>query len=103
MLEKTKILTTDRARRQTPASCGGHDVEVLQNGCFEKYLGRKFSVDDFHTTELTNRISMGWAVFFKFKGALCNKYIAIKYRMALFVSCVTPCVLHACGTWAMTS
>ena len=46
---------------------------------------------------------MGWAVFFKFKGALCNKYIAIKYRMALFVSCVTPCVLYACGTWTMTS
>ena len=100
---KTKILTTDRARRQTPASCGGHDVEVLQNGCFEKYLGRKFSVDDFHTTELTNRLSMGWAVFFKFKGALCNKYFAIKDRMALFVSCVTPCVLYACGTWTMTS
>ena len=99
---KTKILTTDSAHRQNPASCGGHDVEVLQENGSEKYLGRKFSVDDFHITEFNHRISMGWAAFFKFKNALCNRYVAIKDRMALFVSCVSPCVLYACGTWTLT-
>ena len=99
---KTKILTTDCASRHSPASCGGHNVEVLKEGGHEKYLGRKLSVDEYHSTELDNRISMGWAAFFKFKGVLCNKYIAIKDRMALFVSCVEPCILYACGTWTMT-
>ena len=45
---------------------------------------------------------MGWAAFFKFKGALCNRYVPIHDRIALFISCITPCVLYACGTWTMT-
>ena len=99
---KTKILTTKCESRQTPASCGDQNVDVLQDGESEKYLGRKLSVDDFHTIEFNNRLSMGWAAFFKFKGALCNRYVPVHDRLALFISCITPCVLYACGTWTMT-
>ena len=76
---------------------------MLQEGESEKYLGRKLSVDNFHDAELDNRLAMGWAAFFKLKGALCNRQIPLKDRLRLFESTVTPCVLYACGTWTMTS
>ena len=100
---KTKVLSTDPSFRRSPISCGGIDVQVLQNGETEKYLGSKFSVEDFRQAELSNRLAMGWAAFFKLKGALCDRQIPIKDRMKLFESSVTPCVLYACGCWTMTS
>ena len=75
----------------------------LQTGESEKYLGRKLSVDEHHHAELKNRLAMGWAAFFKLKGALCNRQIPIKDRIALFEASVSPCVLYACGSWTMTT
>ena len=98
---KTKILTNESTSRQTPVSCGGQDVHILQEGESEKYLGRKLSIDEFHNTELDNRLAMGWASFFKLKGALCNRQVPLKDRLKLFESSVTPCVLYACGAWTM--
>ena len=100
---KTKVLATDPDSRQTPISCAGNDVHVLQTGESEKYLGRKLSVDEYHHVELKNRLAMGWAAFFKLKGALCNRQIPIKDRIALFEASVSPCVLYACGSWTMTT
>ena len=99
---KTKILITDPAARQSPISCGGCDVQVLQDGESEKYLGQELSVDDYNFVEFKNRLSMGWATFFKMKGALCNRLVPLRDRLKLFDSCVTPCILYACGTWTMT-
>ena len=100
---KTKILITDRSMRRSPISCGGTEVQVLQEGETEKYLGRKLSVDEFREAELDNRLAMGWAAFFKLKGALCDRQVPIRDRMKLFESSVAPCVLYACGTWTMTA
>jgi len=100
---KTKILTTDLASRENAVTCAGQHVQILKDGEWEKYLGRKVSVDEFHATELQNRIAMGWGSFFKLKGALCNTKIPIKSRIALFDSSVTPCVLYACATWTMNT
>ena len=47
-------------------------------------------------------MALGWASFFKLKGALCNRRIPLQSRLKLFESCVTPCVTYACGTWTMT-
>ena len=90
-------------RLQSPVSCAGKDVQVLQEGESEKYLGRKLSIDEYHNTELDNRLASGWGAFFKLKGALCNRNVPLKDRIALFESSVTPCVLYACGTWTMTT
>jgi hypothetical protein len=100
---KTKVFVTSPADRQTPISCAGFDVAVLQEGDSEKYLGRKLSVDDYHHAEFKNRLAMGWAAFFKLKEALCNRHVPIKDRIALLQSSVAPCVLYACGTWTMTA
>jgi hypothetical protein len=100
---KTKVLVTDALARHSPISCPGFDVEVLQEGGSEKYLGRKLSVDDFRNVEFKNRVAMGWASFFKLKGALCNRHVPIRHRIALLESSVSPCILYACGTWTMTA
>ena len=96
-------MTTDPMARKSPLDCDGHDVQVLQEGESEKYLGRKLSVDDFHTCELDHRLATGWASFFKFKGTLCNKGIPLSSRVALFEAVVSPCILYACGTWVLTA
>ena len=100
---KTKVMATDPAARESPLKCGELAVQVLQAGESEKYLGRKLSVDDYHACELNHRLATGWAAFFKFKGALCNKGIPLSDRAALFEAVVTPCVLYACGTWVLTA
>ena len=98
---KTKAMTTDVGARDGPLMCGEHAVQVLQQGQSEKYLGRKLSLDNFHTCELQHRVASGWAAFSKFKGALCNRRIPLSSRIALFEAVVTPCVLYACSTWVL--
>ena len=100
---KTKIMTTDASSRKSALKCGEHIVEVLQNGDSEKYLGRKLSLDNFHSCEVSHRLACGWAAFFKYKGALCNRGIPLSYRVSLFEAVVTPCILYACGTWCLTA
>ena len=66
------------------------------------YLGRKLAINHYHATELSNRIASGWAAFFKFKAALCDRQLPSKDRVKLFEATVTPCVLYGCATWTMT-
>ena len=40
---------------------GTTSIEVLKEGVAERYLGRKLTLDNYHATELANRISAGWA------------------------------------------
>ena len=56
---KTKVFANCHVCRQSPLSCGTFDVQILQAGESEKYLGRMFSIDDYHKVELDHRLSMG--------------------------------------------
>ena len=38
----------------------------------------------------------------KLKCVLCNQRLPLRDRLRLFESCVSPCVLYACGTWTLT-
>ena len=62
-VSKTKIMAHIETSRQSPVSCAGKDVQVLQEAESEKYLGRKPSIDEYHNTELDNRLASGWGVF----------------------------------------
>ena len=81
---------------------GDSAVEVLNNKCAERYLGRLFSVDNFHEKEIENRIAAGWASFTKFKSELCCKNISLNKRIMLFDSVVTPRVLYGAAAWTLT-
>ena len=99
---KTKVLTNATTKRPSEIDCGGQVVEVLDGGAAERYLGRQLAVEDYHATELTNRVDAGWRAFFKFKDVLCNRRCPVKSRLRLFESVVTPCVMYASGAWTMT-
>ena len=85
------------------SKCMGENVRIASDSDAERYLGRKLAMTRFHETELLNRVSSGWASFFSYKAALCNRSVPLKDRVRLFDAVVTPCVLYASGTWAMTA
>ena len=99
---KTKVLTNTALPRPTSIKCADNLVGVLAPEESERYLGRKLSISDYHTTEMKNRLASGWAAFFKFKVPLCNRKLCFKDRIKLFDSVVTPCVLYGCGAWTLT-
>ena len=97
---KTKVMTNATIRK--PLCCEGAIFDVLEPNASERYLGRQLSMQEYHRTELVNRIKCGWKAFFKFKDALCNRSLPLRNRMKLFGAVVTPSVLYASGTWTMT-
>ena len=60
----------------TELKCRGHAIKIMAASESEKYLGRKFAVNDYHGIELDNRIASAWASFFKNKAVLCNRKLA---------------------------
>ena len=100
---KTVILTNCHAKRPRTIRCGTADVNVLPRGGAVKYLGRMLSIEQPNQIEVANRTSAGWATFMRLKAVLCNQKLSLKDRFRLFESCVSPCVLYACGTWTLTT
>ena len=76
-------------------------MQILDEAEAEKYLGRKLCITDMHVTEVSSRISLGWAAFHKHKGELCNRAYKLKDRARLFDAAVTPVVLYGGSTWAL--
>ena len=100
---KTRIMTWGNlAKPHTTIRVDSEDVKILEEKESERYLGRKLSIADSMRTELRNRIASGWASFHKHKGELCSKCYALSDRIRLFDTVVTPSVLYASSTWALT-
>ena len=100
---KTKIMTWN-ALSQTDVSVSveGQCVTILDEATAERYLGRKLAFRNCQATEIANRIAAGWAAFTKHKSELCCKEYLLRDRLRLFDAVVTPAVLYACSTWALT-
>ena len=65
---KTKILANAFGRKQSRAEnieLGMDKIEILPAHDSTKYLGREFSLDDYHDREIRHRMSCGWAKFSK--------------------------------------
>ena len=97
-----QVLTNSVGNRPDKIDCDGQLVEILKEGRGELYLGRKLAADEYRRTELTYRVESDWKAFLKFKDTLCNCQLALKIRIKLFESAVTPCILYASRTWTMT-
>ena len=67
-----------------------------------KYLGRKLTFDNYHKTELNNRIAAGWGKFHLLRHELTSKHYPLKSRIKLFNSTVTPTVMYGCTSWTLT-
>ena len=86
---KRKFFRISRQKRPESLTVGTTSIEVFKEGVAERYLGRKLTLDNYHATELANRISAGWASFTKHKVALCDQKCHLRLRMKLFESTVT--------------
>ena len=67
------------------------------------YLGRLFSFDNYHATEVQHRISCAWRKFHSLRKELTNKHYSLKSRMRLFNGTITPTILYACTSWTLTN
>ena len=74
--DKTYILTnlSRRRGRQTATSVdvAGRAVQVLDYHDTTKYLGHKLGFNDYHATEVQNRITNGWRQFNALRDELTN-------------------------------
>eukprot|EP00973_Karenia_brevis_P050076 6950638-Karenia_brevis.AAC.1 len=62
-LGKTRVITNAMLKKDKSVFVGGEHVKILGPEESEKYLGRKLCAEEFHATELDNRIRSGWATF----------------------------------------
>ena len=86
-LDKTHILTNLSKRRGRQAgntvTVGGRPVTILQHDDSTKYLGRKLTFSDHHTTEINNRISTTWRKFNALRNELTNRRYPLHSRIRL--------------------
>ena len=103
---KTNILSNVELRKgvlaQPRVQIGAESVEVLPYNSSVTYLGRLVSFCEFQDTEIKHRINRGWAAFATFRSVLCCRHYALRSRLRLFESVVTPVVLYGSGCWTMT-
>ena len=91
-----------RPQPNTHANVDGDQVEILRFDAHVKYLGRKFSFDKYHRTEIENRIGSAWRKFNMLRHELTSKTYPLKSRLKLFNGTITPTILYGCTAWAAT-
>ena len=74
---KTVVLTNCTKNRPESLACKNGPVRVAKYGESERYLGRQIALPFCHEAELSNRLAVGWAAFFKNKASLCNRRLPL--------------------------
>ena len=104
--DKTVIMSNLSHRRGRQAvknvTVGGKQVTVLPYHEHTKYLGRKLTFDDQHTTEIRNRMTAAWRKFNALRNELTNPRYSLRSRLRLFQSTITPTALYGCASWTTT-
>ena len=104
--DKTYILSnlSQRRGRQTTThvDIGGQHVKVIKYHDHTKYLGRKLTFNDYHLTEIDNRVSTAWRKFNALRSEFTNKRYPLRSRLRLFDATITPTALYACTSWTTT-
>ena len=104
--DKTHILTNISRRRgrdaKTHIDINGQQISILSFHEHTKYLGRKTTFDNYHATELDNRISAAWRKFHLLRHELTSKTYPLKSRLRLFDGTVTPTILYGSAAWTLT-
>ena len=101
--DKLYILSNLHRRRGCQATpkvdIGGEYVNVLHHNECAKYLGRKLTLDDYHTTEIDSRISTKWRKFNSMRSELTNRRYPLRARLHMFDATITPTILYGCASW----
>ena len=67
-----------------------------------KYLRQIITSREPGQTELQHRVKCAWATFTHHRQEFTRKNCLLKERLGLYEATVSPTILHAVGTWAMT-
>ena len=104
--DKTVILSNLSRRRgrqaATTTNVNNKPVKILNYAEATKYLGRKLTFDDPHTTEVDHRISTAWRKLSALRDELTNARYPLRQRLHLFNATVTPTALYGCDAWTTT-
>ena len=91
--DKTKILTNISQRRgrnaRSTVDIAGKKVDVLKYSDNTKYLGRKLTYDNYHKTEVENRIASAWRKFNVLRHELTSRSYSLTSRLKLFDTTAT--------------
>ena len=98
---KCKVQTNrpDCSERGNVAVDPDFSINILPEGEAIKVLGTLLDVHDPTKTEILNRISTEWRMFWGMSRLLLNRRISVKRRMRLFNSTVCSCVLWCTQSW----
>ena len=75
-------------------------MEVLAPEANLTLLGTVLSLTDVTNTEIKNRISAAWRLFWSMKALLLNQNVTITRRLRLFDATVGSCVTWCCESWS---
>ena len=104
--DKTKILhnqhITPKAKNQQQVHVDGMNIEILPITGSTKYLGRKLSFHESHSSEIEHRIALAWRKFYKIKQELTGRSYSLSDRLRLFHGVITPTILYGAEAWTLT-
>ena len=104
--DKNHILSNISKRRgretKTHVNVNDNPVQILGYMENTKHLGRKLLFDDYHTTELDNRIAAAWRKFNLLQQELTSKTYPSKTRLRLFDATIRPTMLYGSASWTLT-
>ena len=100
---KTKVMTWNHlSRERRTLNLDQAVFTILEETDSERYLGRKLSFYNCHSTELHHRLAAGWSKFHSFRSELTSASYSLRSRLRLFETIVSTTVLFGCSTWALT-
>ena len=100
---KTRVMTWNHlSRERRTLNLDQAVFTILEETDSERYLGRKLSFYNCHSTELHHRLAAGWSKFHSFRSELTSASYSLRSRLRLFETIVSTTVLFGCSTWALT-
>ncbi|EYC32906.1 hypothetical protein Y032_0002g503 [Ancylostoma ceylanicum] len=92
---KMKIMAT----AGTAISLRGTQLECVKSFV---YIGQRISLNRDFSEKIERRIRAGWSCFHRHEKFLSSRTVEMKYKRALFYTCILPAMLYGAETWVLT-
>ena len=99
-LIKTKIMTNaQQIVTKQKITVNNENIEYVKEYI---YLGQLISTGDGMKNEIERRITNSWKRFWSLREIMKDKDMPMKVKRKLYETCIMPCLLYGCQTWALT-
>lgn len=93
---KTKLITNSTER---DIKIGQEKLEYVKDYI---YLGQVISTEEQNEKEIKMRIAIGWRKYWALKEIMKSKDLGMAIKRKTFNTCILPCLIYGCETWALT-